>query len=187
LIQRAQSGFSLLELLVVFVIVSMVSVLVLQGLGFGLSLYERVRNRGPELTAESMAHDWFRQVNASLLAQNQRGESLVGDRSKFRAKTLNPLIGHVGLPTSIQWQIDQGSLYYSENGQELKVLSLDMDAGFEYLRGDGSWSRFWPVDKDSFNLPKAIRIGFGNASILATVKMRLAPDRLLEESRLDRR
>ena len=184
--QRLQSGFSLLELLVVFVIVAMVSVLVLQGLGFGLSLYDRVRNRGPELIAESMARGWYRQVNASLVAQKQRGESLVGNHSKFRAQTLSPLVGSGGLPTNIQWKIDQGSLYYLEGGREFRILAVGLDAEFEYLREGGGWARFWPVDKESYNLPEAIRIESDKGSISATVRMRTSPDLFLEEMRLDR-
>jgi len=186
LIRRPSSGFSLLELLVVFVIVSMVSVLILQGLGFGLSLYERVQNRGPELIAKSMAHDWYRQVNASLVAQTKKGESLQGNHFEFRAQTLSPLLGRGGLPVNIQWKIDQGSLYYSERGQEFRVLSVDHDAEFEYLRGDGSWVRSWPVDKESYNLPEAIRIESSKERISAMVRMRTEPDVLLEEMRLDR-
>ena len=170
----------------VFVIVSMVSVLVLQGLGFGLSLYERVRNRGPELIAESMARGWYRQVNASLVAQKRRGESLEGNHFKFRAQTLSPLLGRGGVPTKIQWKIDQGSLYYLESGQEFRVLTVDLDAEFEYLREDGGWARFWPVDKESYKLPEAIRIESGKGRISATVRMRTRPDLFLEEMRLDR-
>ena len=165
---------------------SMVSVLVLQGLGFGLSLYDRVRNRGPELIAESMARDWYRQVNASLVAQKRRGESLVGSHLEFRAQTLNPLIGGGGLPANIHWKIDQGSLFYSESSQEFRILSVDPDAEFEYLRKDGRWARFWPVDKESYNLPEAIRIGSGKGRISARVRMRTAPNLVLEEMRLDR-
>ena len=103
-----QRGFSLLELLVVFVMVAMVSVLIMQGLGFGLSLYERVKNRGPALVSHSMAHSWYRQVNGSLIAQKEKGKSLVGDAEGFRAQTLNPLIAYKGLPTDIQWRLGSG-------------------------------------------------------------------------------
>jgi hypothetical protein len=164
----------------------MVSVLVLQGLGFGLSLYDRVRKKGPELILESMAHDWFRQVNASLVAQKRRGESLVGNHLEFRAQTLSPLLGGGGLPANIYWKIDQGSLYYSESSQEFEILSVDPDAEFEYLRTNGSWVRFWPVDKEGYNLPEAIRIESGQGSISAKVRMRTAPNLVLEEMRLDR-
>ena len=182
-----QRGFSLLELLVVFVMVAMVSVLIVQGLGFGLSLYERVKSRGPALVSNSMAHSWYRQVNASLIAQKEKGKSLIGDAKNFSAQTLNPLIADKGLPTNIHWRLDQGWLYYLENEHQIPILSYEVTAKFEYLDKNGSWTASWPIDRDGYDLPRAIRVNFDEESLTASVIMRTEPDLLLEESRLDRK
>ena len=168
-------------------LVAMVSVLIMQGLGFGLSLYERVKSRGPALVSHSMAHSWYSQVNGSLIAQKEKGKSLVGDAEGFRAQTLNPLIAYKGLPTDIQWRLDQGWLYYLESKHQIPILSYEVDASFEYLEKNGTWRESWPIDRDSYDLPKAIRVKFDKEMLTALVIMRTRPDLLLEESRLDRR
>ena len=70
-----QTGLSLLEMLVVFVIISLVSTVLAQGFGFGLALYERVESRGQQMVADVLSVKWFRHVNGSLIASKQPGTS----------------------------------------------------------------------------------------------------------------
>ena len=99
--KQSQEGLSLLEMLVVFTIVSMVSVLLVQGFGFGVSLYQRVNESGPGAQKMAMSRNWFREVNSALVVQNDPLMTLLGDAGRIKAYSLNPLFGAPGKPTQI--------------------------------------------------------------------------------------
>ena len=175
-----------MELLVVFTIVSLVSVLIAQGFGFGFSLYQRVKDRGPDSIVEVMSRTWFRDINRSLVAQKQPGMSLIGDSTTFSAVTMNALVEPSGSPEEIRWEIRVGALYYVESSQEYKLATLGDSAIFQYMDLSGSWVSSWPVDRESMNLPQAIRIKLGRETITVNIGMRLEPNLMLEENLRDR-
>jgi general secretion pathway protein J len=186
---RRQSGLSLLELLVVFVIISLVSTVLAQGFGFGLALFDRVQNREKVVVVQILSSRWFRHVNNSLVAQKEPGTSVIGNNKQFRAETINPLLAEPGVPTYIEWELDQGTLLYSEEGKQIRVSNqLPVGSQFQFRTADGDWINRWPRDKQSYLLPKAIRVvSVEETLMLATTKIRTRPNLLLEESRLDRR
>lgn len=182
-----QKGLSLLELLVVFVIISMVSTVLLQGFGYGLALYERVESRGQQIVIDSLSSKWFRHTNGALIPSKQPGESLVGDSRGFSAVTINPLIGIAGLPTEIRWEQVDDVLVYKEGGKNMAIRRLPSGSFFQFRSIQGRWLNAWPVDVASHRLPTAIRVwGDGDPLITVVIKGRLYPDLLLEESRRER-
>lgn len=186
--QESQSGLSLLELLVVLVIVGLVSTLLMQGLGFGLSLFERVHTRGEAVKQELMSRQWFRQVNASLVAKPATaGVSLEGNNFAFVSVTLNPLLGSSGIPQEIEWRIEDQILWYKESGLSLSIMSIDMDATFSYRSENGKWVNQWPSGQNHDAIPTAIAVrGREGRDLVASVRVRKRPDLLLEESRRER-
>ena len=187
MIAQRNQGMSLLELLVVLVIVSLVSTAIVQGLGFGLALYQRVIGAEAERAKQLRAEEWFRIVNGSLVAQTTPGESLEGTTRQFTAHTMNSLIGDDSVVRPIEWDIRRGVLRYKEaDGEYLPVLIVGNDAEFEYLEESGRWRQTWPITNDSLDLPRAIRVSTSNRRITAAVRARRTPNLMLEESRRDR-
>lgn len=183
---RRQAGLSLLELLVVFVLVSMISTVLVQGFGFGLSLYQRVTERSQLHQSELLASAWFRSVNESLVPSKIPGSSLIGDSSEFTAVSMNALLASRGLPEKVVWRLDAGALFYQESLQSLEIAEAD-NASFAYLDKAGRWHSFWPINESGYELPVAIRLLRGpNNTLTVTLKSRLEPDLLLEEARRER-
>jgi general secretion pathway protein J len=183
-IQCRQYGLSLLELLVVFVIISMISSVLAQGLGFGLALYDRVENRGRQIERDVLSSHWFRQVNGSLMALSEPGQSLIGDREGFFATTINPLLAAPGIPARIKWSILNGELIYEEGDQVFPAGRLLRSAELRYLNRKGQWLESWPEDPNSYELPGAIKVaGVDHSIFFAAVKVRLKPDLVREELR----
>lgn len=185
---RSQRGLSLLELLVVFVIISLVSTVLVQGFGFGLALYERVQTRTDRIANELLVANWFRSSLEAMVAGKTVETTFHGETDRLRGVTLNPLLGESGSPADFEWRLDRGVLTYRESGSELTVR----DAGetiqrFEYLDSDGAWLSTWSPTPEKLELPGAIRVMADEGTVLlATVRSRLAPDLLLEESRRER-
>ncbi|MBO6564942.1 MAG: hypothetical protein JJ956_09390 [Pseudomonadales bacterium] len=170
-----------------FTIVSLVSTLLLQGFGFALSLYERLQSRSVQYSEELMVSSWFRQTVHSMVASKMRGESLKGSTIEFSGVTVAPLIGTRGIPTEFSWIIDNGKLYYREFDQTIVIREIEINSTFSFRSEAGIWFDSWPQDLQSFDLPAAVRFDDGSGGIVTSgIRMRLKPDLLLEESRLER-
>ncbi len=172
----------------VLVIVALVSSLLLQGLGFGLSLYERVHTRSESAKKEVLQREWFRQVNEALIAKPaSAGLSLVGDSDSYLTETMAPLFGTPGLRQQISWKLVDEGLWYEESGYSIRIMRASGVAGFRYRDRRGGWHSEWPREEDVQNLPKAIAIEDANGHwIVAPLKSRDIPDLLLEDSRRER-
>ncbi len=178
-----QSGLSLLELLVTFVIVSMVSVLIAQGFGFGLSLYDRIESRNHKKNKEALIASWFSQVNGNLVAYSDANLSLKGESDFLTAVTANPLLGDSGVPTRVEWLLKDETLHYIEGDSDLVMMAVPGAANFVYENVAGTLSQQWPMNETDVGLPAKITLKSGDDQLLASVqRMRLEPDLLLENS-----
>ncbi len=182
-----QKGLSLLELLVVFVIIALVSTVLLQGMGFGLALYDRVQHREKRLTEEILVQAWFRQVNNSLVADVE-SVSLDGTEQLVSGTTFQPLLGVAGRSAPINWRIEDQMLRYQEDEADIALLELPPGAVFEFRDAAGGWHGRWPIDfTEPEKLPVSIRILTENGPTLtASVRVRRSPNLVLEENRRDR-
>lgn len=184
--RNSQIGLSLLELLVVFVIVSMVSVVLVQGFGFGLAIYERIKTRGDYLGEELLSSHWFRITSNALLPGKNNLTVFVGHSEAFVGVTLNPLIVESGLPVKIRWAAEDGFLVYEEGDSSFEVIKLE-EGRFEYQSRQGDWSSEWNSALRNFELPAAIKLVEGESTrFLAATRTHPFPDLLLEESRRER-
>lgn len=178
---------SLLELLVVLVIVSLISTALVQGLGFGLSLYHRIVDSEVERSERLRTEEWFRLTNAGLVAQKDPGESLKGDKKVFHAYSMNPLLLDRSIVLPITWDISEGQLRYKEGeGEFLPMRFVGYTSEFRYRDESGRWHSSWPLSDDSLALPRAIRILAQDGNVTASIRMRRVPNLMLEESRKDR-
>ena len=164
----ARSGFTLLEMLVVLVIVGLVSAMLFEA----LVRLNDVRGRlSPFLSTSErvgLMNGWFRNAVNGLVPDVLRGpHAFTGDARHFSGLTLAPFDGDPGGPTPCKWELDydvnhdRTTLRYI--GYDDKVQELRSWRGskieFGYLKPDLTWSDAWPPGlQHAKELPVAIRL-----------------------------
>lgn len=116
--RRMASGLTLLEMLVVFVLVSLVGTLLIQGAGFFLGQYDNVKRIGREASSEALQQRWFASTVHGMVPYLSPERNLAGDSATFQGITMQPLGGPSGIPVAARWSIlsgDQGTaVVYTE-------------------------------------------------------------------------
>jgi general secretion pathway protein J len=178
----AQSGFTLVEVLVTLVIVAMVTGVVFGSLQQVFDARARLRpylDSSEEITRGS---DWFRKTVQALLADYQDGEHLfTGSVKDLSGLTASPLLSSPGTPTSFRWQIkldadaDRTVLEYQEAGKTVAILRwTGQEGAFAYYAEDGKWHTSWPpTDTDQGKtlpqLPQLVRLSGKAADSALTI------------------
>ena len=159
-----QRAFTLIEMLVVMVIVSLLITVIMQGFGYSLGLYQRVVRTQKNAYTEVLAYNWLRSTLSAQIAARPKDRGLEGEATKLSTYTYQPLVEHEGLKTRIQWQLTQDgdavSLVYSEGSILFTAYRWPESSGqFEYSDEKGNWYKRWPVEKaDIAPLPTSIRV-----------------------------
>lgn len=166
--KKTSAGYSLLEMLVVFVIVGLISSLLLQGLTYILQLRLRFLDAVKVQQADALREYWFRSVSRAVLPDQPEGShGFQGDDRGFSGLTVAALQAPAGLPTPFAWRLDYRKeedetwLQYQEDGQESSwgIMSWRGDVGsFLYLGEDETWYSEWPPPtlEKTAQLPAAI-------------------------------
>jgi prepilin-type N-terminal cleavage/methylation domain-containing protein len=166
--RAAASGFTILEVLVVLIIVGMVA----GSLFAALSRLNDVRGRlSPFLATserEGLLNSWFRTAINDIVPDKLQGpDAFVGTAKSFSGLTLAPLAGDPGGPTPFKWELvydaqhDLTELRYT--GFDQKPIELRRWQGskpqFSYLGTDQAWHDSWPPGLQKVKqLPLAIRL-----------------------------
>jgi general secretion pathway protein J len=186
LLNRTQSGLSFVELLVVIVIVSLVSTVLVQGLGFGLSLYQQVESRRVNGHKRVLVNHWFGTSSSALVVSHGGQVSLEGAGDRFVANSFNALADATGVATTVSWELvdDQvGSvLEYQQAGEIFILLSMAGTHRFEYQDHDGDWHSRWPLQGGVVSmLPAAVRIvdAAGSVYVQSVLQTRATPDEIV--------
>ena len=103
---QRQSGFTLVEVLVVIAITGMVSVLVLQMLTIVLRGADGVSRVQGEMSMESMRNSWFRDSIAVMVASLDEEFAFRGSERAVSGFTMAPLIGQSGELTQVTWSLE---------------------------------------------------------------------------------
>ena len=170
---RTAKGLTLLELLVVIVLVSLLSTLVIQGVGFYLGKYQIVRRVQHEASLELLHQRWFASSVRGMVPHRMERFRFVGDALSFAGYTIQPLAAEPGMPAKVRWSITPDgrlqTVTYAEEGQvEWKVLELEgVDLSFQYADTDARWHDSWPVS------------GVGRRRIPHMVRLRSVADQTL--------
>jgi len=190
---QSPRGFTLVEMLVVIVITALTAMLVMQGIGQGLGVYQRVRADQGELYRELMCRDWLRQVLGAAVpgAGGDRSEGGAGDPGTERAPagdpfsgdarhvflvTLRPLLGSEGIPTPIELALgEDGALEYREGAQSVRISVGAPVVQFAFADDAGAWHERWPSDAQA-RLPARIRLGGHSESMDIAVLTRRSPE-----------
>ena len=162
----AIQGLTLLELLVVVVLVSLLSTLVIQGIGFFLGQYRTVARIGRISALTHRQEQWFVSTVRGLVPSLNENRRFRGEGRTFEGLTLSPLAARPGRPVKVRWSIDtqdgeDAVLTYGEEGEVEWTLSTlpDPDLSFQYADVTGGWHGHWPFDVRSRQaIPSMVRV-----------------------------
>lgn len=161
------SGFTLVEVLVVLVIVGMISTIFFQAFDrvyrlqnrFGVELYNAQQG--------AMSIDWFRQTVQGLISDYGDGANkFSGGAHEFSGLSTNPLSEEYGSATGIKWEISfdpqtgKTQLTYADaKGESTIAVWQGGAAKFTYLDDKLEPHETWPSELGMWpQLPKLIRL-----------------------------
>ena len=168
--RRPASGLTLVEMLVVFVLLGLVSTLLFQGTGFFANRYETVQRLQREGSLAGLQQHWFISTVQALVPYGRDVRKFQGNATAFEGITLQPLVAEPGMPAETRWYIDERdgiqTLVYGEEGGPYSsgvewavYTSTEPGLRFQYADADGAWRIRWPVDEAPTEwLPQAIRL-----------------------------
>ncbi len=178
-----QAGFTLVEVLVTLVLLSVVAAIVFGSLGQVLDARARLRPYLDRSEETALVASWFRQTVQALIADYDTGKSrFIATESGFSGLTASPLIGSPGTPTAFRWGlkyepgIDVTFLEYGEKPSNTIQIARwsGKDAVFSYYGQDQEWRRAWsPTDLDTSATPvqlhQLVRLGGLPREIFPTI------------------
>jgi len=165
-------GFTLVEVLVTLVLLSMVAAVAFGSLRQVLEARERLRPYLDRSQETTLVSGWFRQTVQALIADYDEGKHrFAGTPSEISGLTASPLIGPAGTPTAFRWLMrydptrDLTTLEYEESPkQTLRIAAWSgRDGGFGYYAGELKWQPAWPPSdsdegKSIPQLPQLVRL-----------------------------
>jgi prepilin-type N-terminal cleavage/methylation domain-containing protein len=180
---HAQHGFTLVEVLVTLVLLSMVVAIVFGSLGQVLDARSRLRPYLDKSEETTLAASWFRQTVQALIADYDTGKNrFAATATTFSGLTASPLVGRAGTPTAFRWalkydpSLDSTILEYSEaSANTIQIARWNgHDAVFSYYGQDKEWRPSWPpADLDGSQgrpqLPQLVRLGGLASDLFPTV------------------
>src|ERR1700720_196383 len=101
-----QTGFTLLEVLVTLVLLSMVAAIVFGSLRQVLDARARLRPYLDQSEETTLVASWFRQTVQALIADYDDGKHrFAGTATEISGLTASPLIGPPGTPIPFRWAL----------------------------------------------------------------------------------
>jgi len=152
-------AFTLLEMLVVLMIISLISVVLFQGFSFILHLRDKFLVQLDVLQKGALQEYWFRSTTTSLVANyNDRPYVFKGDNKKFEGLTTSSLTHDAGVPVPFSWQLVEKDnttfLQYhhfpdypkkNDDMSHWDIMQWQGEAGqFQYMDRLGEWHPVWP-------------------------------------------
>ena len=162
-----ESGFTLVELLVVLVVVTLISGVLLSGFERVLDIRLRLAGFLDGMDAPTLVADWFRASVDGLLPDVDKGrDRFAGNRRRMSGLSLAALNATAGVPTRITWEVvfdaeaRRSYLRYRNNeDREMTIASWPGDdGGLQYCGSNFVCHDSWPLDARSAQLPALIRL-----------------------------
>ena len=166
-ISARSTGFTLIEVLVVMIMVALISGVLFQALERAYRLKERFGVELFNVQQGQMATDWYRQSINGLYPDYPDGANVFqGREQQLSGLSTNPLSDDYGITTAVTWKLLEQpqsgttSLVYIENKQETTILSWHgRDARFIYLDSTRTPHDRWPPPLGLFSqIPMQIQI-----------------------------
>lgn len=168
-------GFTLLEILVVLVVVSLISTLLIQGFIQALNTQTRQQKIIYQIQQTTLINNWIKKSISGIIAvQSEQGQPFTGSSDSLQGFTTQALAQSAGSPANIHWSITQ-----QDNNIQLRYRQAEhidwqifhrprvssrqnqsLSAGFQYRDEQGKWYQQWPpknsIEKNQ--LPEAVQI-----------------------------
>ena len=182
-IDRMQSGMTLLEMLVVLTLVALLGTLIIQGISVFLARYDAVQRVARHAAQAGLQQHWFASSVEAMVPYRQTATQFKGDATSFSGVTTQPLGAESGMPVTVRWsiQLDGRSsvvAYFEEpaptngGGLDWAVLTTDGPLAFQYAGADGVWRDHWPPRDVIEHIPRQVRLGDGVRTLwLATLDL----------------
>ncbi|MDD5274744.1 MAG: prepilin-type N-terminal cleavage/methylation domain-containing protein [Methylovulum sp.] len=165
--KKSCQGFTLMEVLVVLVLVSLLSSLLMQGFGYVLRLRLNVTQQLKTQRVQQLQEYWYSGLVTGLIVNAQNEKALFqGDDSILQGLSINTLTAPAGVPKQFIL-----TLLSQNNTITLKYRITEKDdwtlgewpaqtASFSYLDNEGNWVSTWPpkMGMVTQQLPEAIRL-----------------------------
>lgn len=155
---RNQSGFTLIEILVVLVIVGMISSVVVTGLAQVFSLRERLGPLVDQSDRTALIGSWYRKHVKGIIPDVRDGKYVFkGGPRQFTGLSNMTIGADAGVPTPFNMVIFESGggkfalqIHNVESNSDITLLTWrsdqdgSADAGFQYFDGT-EWSPVWPM------------------------------------------
>jgi general secretion pathway protein J len=150
---KYSTGFTLLEVLVVLTIASLISLVLMQGLGMVLNLRNSFGGQILDIDREVVKRNLMRQPLDGLVPDFEDGASIFsGEPARVSGLTTTPLLRRNGRPTPFALTLafdpasSSNSLSYQEIEDEPITLSewVGPEAKFKFLGIQTGWVEAWP-------------------------------------------
>ena len=181
--QRAANGLTVIEMLVVFVFMALLSILVVQGTAFFLGNYQSVARAVQDADGAARQRAWFEATVQGMVASRHPARRFTGTARSFEGQTLQSLSAESGVPVAIRWSVDEAErgtvLTYREMANDVNWTVWTRDSGvrpearggqggtsdspqlaFQYADRAGNWQPQWPP-RDLWRneyLPRAVQL-----------------------------
>lgn len=177
------SGFTLIEVLVVLILMGMISGVLFQALQQAYGLQERFGTELFGVQQGQMATDWYRQTVQGLDPDYPEGSNKFhGTEQEFSGLSNNPLSTESGAPTPITWKLRRNilnastELVYLDGKQETPILNWSSnDVHFVYIDDKQDRHDSWPPPLGlAVQLPTQIQLvikGAGESAIIVATPM----------------
>jgi prepilin-type N-terminal cleavage/methylation domain-containing protein len=177
---HGHAGFTLVEVLVTLVLLSMVGAIVFGSLGQVLDARARLRPYLDHADETALIAAWFRQTVQALIPDYDTGPNrFTATENGFAGLTASPLIGPPGTPTGFAWALkydaglDTSVLEYIE--MQSKAIPIARWPGkhgsFDYFDQDHEWRREWP--------PAGLNEGSARPQLPQLIRLRGVPREVL--------
>ena len=100
-----RAGLTLVELLVTFVILSLLVGLVLEGLSLFTARYETVTRHFRTAASQTLGQQWFATSVRGIVPYSLSARRFQGDGASFTGITLEPLHAEPGTPVTVRWSV----------------------------------------------------------------------------------
>lgn len=180
--RRPESGLTLLEMVVVLALVSLLSALLIQGVGYFLGQYATTKRIHREASLAALREHWFASTVQGMVPSRLEARRFAGDASSFEGVTLQPLARRPGVPVRARWSIGGDTsnevLYTEEQGVPWTVLALHHeDLAFEYADLARRWHARWPLAIDARErIPRMVRLVAPGGRTLWLARLQLFPE-----------
>jgi general secretion pathway protein J len=162
-------GFTLLEVLVVLVIVSLLMTVLTQALWMGLDMLRRARTDMSAQASELVRLSWYRDTVAGLQPEELNGpHPFSGTARRFSGLTSGAPVGNLGamLPVTVELNFDARAertllqMKTAASDKELTLLSWPGRVGeFVYVDGAGREYDQWPPQQaGEEQLPRVVML-----------------------------